>query len=70
MTDESNPCYVHVLPVDIRPLAQRDHCSNHPDQTTENSQEGFGLAGGGFGPYYICGICGNVFGKTQVEEDE
>lgn len=67
--DEEPKGYVHVSPTEIRDTAKLDHCSAHPDQTTENCEGSFGLAGGGFGPYYICGICGNVFGKVDIEED-
>ena len=65
----SEPTTGHVSPTEIRPEAALDHCPEHHDQTTANCQGGFGLAGGGFGPYYVCGTCGRVFGKADSWED-
>lgn len=31
-------------------------------------EQGFGLAGGGFGVYSYCSICETIVGKIQVEE--
>lgn len=59
---------IHIDPAEPTPRAQLDHCVVHPDQTVENCESGFGLAGGGFGPYYICGKCGLVFGKITVDD--
>ncbi len=42
-------------------------CPDHPDAP---STGGFGLAGGGFGPYEICDVCGRLFGKVVVDDDE
>lgn len=41
-------------------------CPEHPDATHEN---GFGLAGGGYGPYSICNVCGLMFDKIDVPDD-
>jgi hypothetical protein len=41
-------------------------CEDHPDATHE---EGFGLAGGGFGVYSVCNACGSVFDKVLLPED-
>lgn len=60
---------VHIDESTIKPSAQLDHCADHPDQTTENCEGGYGLAGGGIGMYYVCGTCGNVFGKIDDGED-
>jgi hypothetical protein len=43
-------------------LCWRDDCPA-PD-----FREGFGLAGGGYGVYEYCEICGHIVSKTQVEE--
>lgn len=59
----------HISSSTIRPEALLDHCSEHPDQTTANCEGGYGLAGGGVGMYYICGTCGNPFGKTDDGDD-
>lgn len=59
----------HIDESTIAPSAALDHCAEHPDQTSENCEGGYGLAGGGVGAYYICGKCGNVFGKTDDGED-
>lgn len=42
-------------------------CEQHPDATHE---PGFGLAGGGFGPYCICNECGIIFGKVPMLDGE
>lgn len=31
---------------------------------------GFGLAGGGFGPYEFCDVCGEIVSKTEMRDDE
>lgn len=31
-------------------------------------EDGFGLAGGGFGIYQFCAACGRIVSKTLVEE--
>lgn len=59
----------HVSSSTIRPEAALDHCAEHPDQTSENCAVGYGLAGGGVGMYYMCNICGSVFGKTDDGEE-
>lgn len=60
---------VHIDESTIQPATQLDHCADHPDQTTENCEGGYGLAGGGVGVYYICNTCGGIFGKTNDGED-
>lgn len=60
---------LHIDESDIKPSAQLDHCSEHPDQTTANCTGGYGLAGGGVGMYYICNTCGGIFGKTDDGDD-
>ena len=65
----SEPITGYVSPTEIRPDAQLDHCPEHHDQTTENCEGGYGLAGGGLGAYYLCGTCGRVFGKTDDDDD-
>ena len=59
----------HISEGTIRARAAKDHCEDHPNHTTENSEGGFGLAGGGYGPYYICGECGAILGKVEVEDE-
>lgn len=60
---------IHITPSEPRKEALSPHCPEHPDQTAENCEGGFGLAGGGFGAYNICGKCGRIFNKT-VEPDD
>lgn len=60
---------IHIDPSDPTPRALKDHCEDHPEQTAENCQGGFGLAGGGFGAYSICGVCGCIFNKFIFEDD-
>lgn len=39
-------------------------CSDHPSAPPE---DGFGMAGGGFGIYTYCPECGRVLTKSEVE---
>lgn len=41
-----------------------------PDCSHEEKEYGFGLAGGGFGPYEYCTICYRILWKTQEMEEE
>lgn len=41
---------------------ERDDCPAPAFET------GFGLAGGGYGVYEYCSVCGNVVSKTTVED--
>lgn len=43
-------------------LTQSDRC---PKCLTTNLEMGFGLAGGGYGPYSFCPQCGIVVNKSQ-----
>lgn len=45
-------------------IDQSLRCPNHPKIETEI---GFGLAGGGYGTYTYCAICGNILSKS-IEE--
>ena len=40
-----------------------------PDCKHRNTAMGFGLAGGGYGPYEYCEDCGSVLHKTQEKTD-
>jgi hypothetical protein len=42
-------------------------CQKHPGLF---STHGFGLAGGGYGPYTMCVKCGAVLSKTCLPDDE
>jgi hypothetical protein len=45
---------------------QRDRC---PKCLSTNLEMGYGLAGGGFGPYSYCTTCGIVVNKSQEPND-
>src|SRR3546814_3564992 len=60
----SEPAKVHIDESTVTDRAKLDHCVDHPESTAENSPDGFGLAGGGFGAYSVCEICGAVFNKV------
>lgn len=49
----------------LPPLNNRLRC---PDHKKYPSEIGFGLAGGGYGTYTYCTICGKVLSKTQEED--
>jgi hypothetical protein len=42
-------------------------CPQHPDAMI---REGYGLAGGGFGPYTFCDECARILSKTVEPADE
>lgn len=41
---------------------QHTRCPDHPDA---EPGMGFGLMGGGYGPYSFCRVCGKIIHKTQ-----
>lgn len=43
----------------------RIRCKKHPKYPPE---DGFGLAGGGYGVYTYCQICGDVLSKSEISE--
>lgn len=47
-------------PTETTLAAQKTICEQHPEAP---SDPGFGYAGGGFGSYRICIVCGTIFGK-------
>ncbi len=50
---------------DAAPEPLRPPDCPHPP---EYQHAGFGLAGGGYGPYMYCDQCGQVYNKVQIEE--
>lgn len=44
---------------------EHTRCPAHPDVVPEM---GFGLAGGGYGPYSYCPVCARVIHKTQEHD--
>lgn len=42
----------------------RPHCP------APHFEMGFGLAGGGYGPYEFCDVCGEVVSKTVLPDDD
>ena len=68
MTDK--PMF-HIDAADKRPdlpdCGGADKCDN-PQCPAPDFEVGFGLAGGGYGVYEYCEICGRVVSKTEVEE--
>jgi hypothetical protein len=70
LVEQAENAGIHLDSSEIRPAALLEHCSFHPDQTVDNCEGGYGLAGGGVGSYFTCGKCGNIFGKTPDSEEE
>ncbi len=56
-----------MSPSSLLPANEPGGCPAHPHATHEH---GFGLAGGGYGPYSICNECGSVFDKIDLPDDE
>lgn len=48
----------------IPPLDSNIKCLEHPNTEPEI---GFGLAGGGYGVYTLCIVCGRILSKDQEE---
>ncbi len=40
------------------------------DETKDDPGVGFGLAGGGYGAYSYCPVCGVILDKVQEHEDD
>lgn len=51
---------------DVQGFDQGVKCPDHPGGSVET---GFGLAGGGFGPYTYCNECGRVLTKANDMEE-
>ena len=65
MTADKPDFTIHFDAKDIDPeIPQAERCPDHPDVEPET---GFGLAGGGYGPYTVCRICGRMLSKSQDE---
>src|SRR3546814_10524784 len=62
----SEPAKVHIHDSTVTDRAKLDHCVDHPESTADNSPDGIGLAGGGFGAYSVCELCGAVFNKVEI----
>lgn len=41
-----------------------------PNCPAPQFETGFGLAGGGYGPYEFCDTCGLIVSKTTIRDDE
>ena len=39
------------------------------DCPAPNFETGFGLAGGGYGVYEYCEVCGNVVSKSEINDE-
>lgn len=67
MTDEKITVLIDSAKQDSRlpAMDQAIRCPDHPD---EEPSVGFGLAGGGFGPYTVCPVCCRILSKDQSEE--
>lgn len=50
---------------DVPAMSDSLLCPEHPG---EEPEVGFGLAGGGYGPYYFCPVCCKILGKDQEDE--
>lgn len=55
---------VHLTP---STFTAQDHA---PDCSKPKEEVGFGLAGGGYGPYGYCPECGAILWKTEDGFDE
>ncbi len=69
MTDKKEQPYIHIDPLEKR--AELPDVGNTDGLCPECGgvlEDGFGLAGGGYGPYEYCSECGTVATKTVVEE--
>lgn len=65
--DETGKFLAHIAESEPRPEVTADRCPDHPNAS---SSGGFGLAGGGYGPYEVCDECGRIFGKIDMGDEE
>lgn len=67
MTNEkSDNLRIHIDSSEVDPkIAKRD--GKCPEHGTQDIQCGFGLAGGGYGVYNYCGICGCIVDKSPEQ---
>lgn len=49
------------------PVQHDDGCTF--DESKDDAGMGFGLAGGGYGPYTYCPVCGVILWKGQERDD-
>lgn len=54
----------------IPSIADAKGCDKTDCPGVEGFDEGFGLAGGGFGSYVYCNRCGEIRGKDLVPEED
>ena len=52
---------------DLPEMGHAEKCGRE-DCPAPAFKTGFGLAGGGFGVYEYCDVCGKVVSKTEAEE--
>ncbi len=52
-------------PMESESAPEHTRCPDHPDALLEM---GFGLAGGGYGPYSYCPVCNRIIHKTQEHD--
>lgn len=67
MSDDQSPRFhFHLTPRHKRPgipsIADAKPCPDHPGV---EPGIGFGMAGGGYGTYMHCEVCGRILGKDE-----
>lgn len=66
--DDKDEMFFHADSKEQDPsIPNLDHCPDHPNAIPEM---GYGMAGGGMGPYSFCPECGKMLSKSQDEENE
>lgn len=63
-TNPDTKYFAHIDASEIREDL-RDGPAVCPDHPNVEPEVGFGLAGGGYGPYTYCGQCGKLLSKQQ-----
>lgn len=67
---EEKKTFLHVDAVDIRPNMVGVDSNGRCARCHGELEQGFGLAGGGYGPYDYCPKCGEVVNKVSLPDDE
>jgi hypothetical protein len=63
LSNFAEPCAERGQPIS-ESAPEHTRCPAHPDVLPEM---GFGLAGGGYGPYSYCPVCSRIIHKTQEQ---
>lgn len=68
MSEDKQDIHIHIDPADVRADILDHQVQNCPTCSSELT-DGFGLAGGGYGPYGFCEKCQRIIYKINLPDD-